>query len=156
MKALTSSPRIPADQRGLIHLELTEKVIGILYDVSNELGHGFLESVHEQTLAVALAEQQVLFHRQIAIAVWFRGHQDDNFCADLLAGDKLIVELKAGPAIEAAWEKPLLDYLKATEIEAGILLNFGPALPFRHLVFENERKKIRVHPRESEKRSTND
>lgn len=58
----------------------------------------------------------------------------------------MIVELKAGRAIEAAWEKQLLNYLRATQIEVGLLLNFGPAPQFRRLVFDNERKKIRVNP----------
>jgi GxxExxY protein len=149
MRNLTSLPRIHADQRGLIHSELTEKMIGIFYDVYNELGHGFLESVYEQALAIALAEQQIFFQREIGIPVWFRGHQIGDFRADLLIDNKLIVELKAGRAIELAWEKQLLNYLRATEIEVGLLLNFGPTPQFRRLVFENERKKIRVHPRES-------
>jgi len=149
MRTPTSLPRICADQRGLIHSELTEKMIGIFYDVYNELGHGFLESVYEQALAVALAERQIFFQRQIEIPVWFRGHQVGDFRADLLIDSKLIMELKAGRAIEVAWEKQLLNYLRATQVEVGLLLNFGPTPQFRRLVFENERKQVRVHPRES-------
>ena len=157
MKTLTSSPRILADPRGLIHSELSEKVIGIFYEVYNELGHGFLESVYEQAMAIALAEREIFFQRQMGIPVWFREHQIGDFRADLLVENKLIVELKAGRAIETAWEKQLLNYLRATQMEVGLLLNFGPAAQFRRLVFENERKKIRVHPRESaEKKLTND
>ena len=149
MRGSTSSPRILADQRGIIHSELTEKVIGIFYEVYNELGHGFLESVYEQALSIALAERGIFFQRQMAIPVWFRGHQIGDFRADLLVDNKLILELKVGRAIEAAWEKQLLNYLRATQIEVGLLLNLGPSPQFRRLVFENERKKIRVHPRES-------
>ena len=146
---ITAVPQICADQRGLVHSELTEKIIGVFYEVYNELGHGFLESVYEQALAVAFAEHQIFFERQIAIPVWFRAHQVGDFRADLLVENKVILELKAGRAIEAAWEKQLLNYLRATQIEVGLLLNFGPAPQFRRLVFENERKKIRVHPRKS-------
>ena len=145
----TSLPQIDADERGLIHSELSGKVIGIFYDVYNELGHGFLESVYEQAMSVALAERQIFFQRQFGIPVWFRGHQVGDFRADLLVDGKLIIELKVGRAIEVAWEKQLLNYLRATQIEVGLLLNFGPTPQFRRLVFENEKKKIRVHPRES-------
>jgi GxxExxY protein len=149
MSAATSSPRIHADERGLIHSELTEKLIGIFFEVYNELAHGFLESVYEQALTIALAERQIFFQRQIAIPVWFRGQQIGDFRADLLVENKVILELKAGRAIETACEKQLLHYLRATEIEVGLLLNFGPTAQFRRLVFDNERKKIRAYPRES-------
>lgn len=145
----TSLPRINADERGLIHSDLTGKVIGIFYEVYNELGHGFIESVYEQALSVALAEHKIFFQRQFGIPVWFRGRQVGDFRADLLIDSKLIVELKVGRVIEVAWEKQLLNYLRATQIEVGLLLNFGPTAQFRRLVFENERKKIRVHPCES-------
>ena len=145
----TSLPRIDADSHGLIHSELTEKIIGIFYEVYNELGHGFLESVYEQAIAITLAEHHIFFQRQIGIPVWFCGQQVGDFRADLLVENKVIIELKAGRAIETAWEKQLLNYLRATEIEVGLLLNFGPTPQFRRLVFDNERKKIRVHPRES-------
>lgn len=149
MRAANSLPQIDADERGLIHSELTGKVIGIFYEVYNDLGHGFLESVYEQALSVALAEHQIFFQRQFGIPAWFRGHQVGDFRADLLVDSKLIVELKVGRAIEVAWEKQLLNYLRATQMEVGLLLNFGPTPQFRRLVFENERKTIRVHPCES-------
>ncbi len=148
MKAI-SFPRIRADEHGLIQGDLSGKVIGVFYEVYNELGHGFLESVYEQALSVALAEHNLFFQRQVAIPVWFRGQQTGDFRADLLVENKLIVELKAGRAIESAWEKQLLNYLRATEIEVGLLLNFGPSAQFRRLIFDNERKQIRVNPRVS-------
>lgn len=146
MRTSTSSPRICADQRGLIHSELTENVIGIFYEVYNELGHGFLESVYEEAISIALAAHGVFFQRQVAIPVWFRSRQIGDFRADLLVDNKVIVELKVGRAIESAWEKQLLNYLRATQVEVGLLLNFGPAPQFRRLVFENERK---TNPRSS-------
>ena len=85
----------------------------------------------------------------MAIPVWFRGHQIGDFRADLLVDNKVILELKAGRAIEVAWEKQLLNYLRATQIQVGLLLNFGPTAQFRRLVYDNERKKIGVHLRES-------
>jgi len=145
----TSLPRIHTDQRGLKHFELTEKIIGIFYEVYSELGHGFLESVYEQAMAIALAEHEVFFQRQIAVPVWFRRQQIGDFRADILVENRIVVELKAGRTIESAWEKQLLNYLRATQVEVGLLLNFGPSPQFRRLIFDNERKKIRVNPCES-------
>ncbi len=150
MRTSTSIPRIYADYRGLKHGELTEKIIGIFFNIYNELGHGFVESVYEQAFSVALAENEIFFQRQIAVPVWFHDHQIGDFRADLLVDNKVIVELKTGRGIDPAWEKQLLNYLRATEIEVGLLLNFGPDAQFRRYIFENEKKKIRANPRLSE------
>ena len=122
----TSLPRISADSRGLIHSELTEKIIGIFYEVYNELGHGFLESVYEQALSIAFAEREIFFQRQIAVPVWFRGHQVGDFRADLLIENKVIVELKAGRAIEAAWEKQLLKLFERNSNRSRTSAEFRP------------------------------
>jgi hypothetical protein len=71
MRTSTSIPRIYADDRGLKHGELTEKLIGIFFNIYNELGHGFLESVYEQAFSIGLAENGIFFQRQIAVPVWF-------------------------------------------------------------------------------------
>ena len=133
----------------LKHRELTEKIIGVFYDVYNELGHGFLESVYEQALSVALSEAGMKTERQVPVSVWFRGQQIGDFRADIVVEEKVLLELKAARTIEQAHEKQLLNYLRATDIEVGLLLNFGAKAQFRRLVYENERKKIRVDPRES-------
>jgi GxxExxY protein len=91
MNEQISSPRICADKRGLIHPELTEKIIGIFYEVYNELGHGFLESIYEEALSIALAAHGVFFQRQFAVPVWFRGRRIGDFRADLLVDDKVIL-----------------------------------------------------------------
>jgi GxxExxY protein len=133
----------------LEHAELTEKFIGIFFDVYNELGHGFLESVYEQALGIALMEAGVGVRRQVPIEVWFRGQQIGDFKADMVVDDKVLLELKAARNIDLAHEKQLLNYLRATPIEVGLLLNFGTKPEFRRLVFANERKEIRVDPRRS-------
>jgi GxxExxY protein len=143
MKIATSIPRIHADQNGLKHRELTEKLIGVFYSVYNELGHGFLESVYEQAFSVELAEKGIFFQRQIAIPVWFHGQKIGAFRADVLIDEKVIIELKTGRDVDPAWEKQLLNYLPATQIEVGMLFNFGPAAQFKRYVFENERKNPR-------------
>lgn len=145
----TSLAQTCADSRGLKHFEVTEKIIGVFYEVYNELGHGFIESVYENALAIALAGHRIGFQPQIAIPVWFHQQQVGDFRGDLLVDNKVIVELKVGRAIESAWEKQLLNYLRATEVEVGLLLNFGPAPQFKRMVFDNGRKRIRVNPCES-------
>jgi len=134
---------------GLKHRELTEKIIGVFYEVYNERGHGFLESISEQALAIALAQAGMKVERQVAVSVWLRGRQIGDFRADMRADGKVLLELKAARAIDQAHEKQLLNYLRATDIEVGLLLNFGVKPQFRRLVYENEGKKIRVDPRES-------
>ena len=133
--------------------ELTERIIGLFYDVYNELGHGFLESVYEQAPAIALAQVGSAVERQVPVLVWFRGRQVGDFRADMVVERKVLLELKAARTIDEAHEKQLLNYLRATDIEVGLLLNFGIKPQFRRLVYENERKKIpkkiRVDPRES-------
>ena len=144
----TSLPRMYADSRGLKHGELTEKLIGIFFEIYNELGHGFLESVYEQAFSVLLAERQIFFERQIAVPVWFHKKQIGEFRADLLVEKKVLLELKTGRDIDTAWEKQILNYLRATDVEVGLLFNFGPNAQFRRYVFENEKKNPR-NPRES-------
>jgi GxxExxY protein len=148
MRLPTSIPRMFADSRGLKHGELTEKLIGIFFAIHNELGHGFLESVYEQAFSVLLAETNIFFERQIAVPVWFHGKQIGEFRVDLLVDRKVILELKTGRDIEPAWEKQLLNYLRATDVEVGLLFNFGPTAQFRRYVFENGKKNPR-NPRES-------
>ena len=153
MRTATSITRMHADERGLKYADLTERLIGIFFSIHNELGHGFLESVYEQAFSVVLAENKIFFERQKAIPVWFHGQQVGEFRADLIVDGKVLVELKTGRDIEPAWEKQLLNYLRATEIEVGLLFNFGPKAQFKRYAFENERKNPR-NPRESaEKKS---
>jgi GxxExxY protein len=133
----------------LQYRELTEKIIGIFYDVYNELGHGFLEHVYARSMEQALRAAGLHVAAEVPIAVWFRGFQVGDFKADLLVEDKVLLELKAARTIDAAFEKQILNYLRATEIETGLLLNFGNKSEFRRFAFENSRKRIRVYPRVS-------
>jgi len=134
---------------GLKHAELTEKIVGIFYDVYNELGYGFLESVYEESLVIALRETGLDVERQLVIPVWFRGHEVGRFRGDILVEDSVLLELKSARILEAAHEAQLLHYLKSTEIEVGPLLNFASRPQFRRLLFDNSRKKIRENPGES-------
>jgi GxxExxY protein len=143
MRTVTSIPRLYADATGLKHGSLTEKLIGIFFSIHNELGHGFLESVYEQAFSVSLAENGVFFERQIAVPVWFHKQRIGEFRADLLGDKKVLVELKTGRDIEPSWEKQLLNYLRATDVEVGLLFNFGSNAQFLRYVFENAKKNQR-------------
>jgi len=153
VRTVTSIPRMYADQRGLKHADLTEKLIGIFFNIHNEVGHGFLESVYEQAFSVVLAENNIFFQRQMAVPVWFHGQQIGEFRADLLVDGKVLVELKTGRDIEPAWEKQLLNYLRATDVEVGLLFNFGPNAQFKRYAFENDRKNPRNQRESAEKKS---
>jgi GxxExxY protein len=133
----------------LLHRNLTEKIIGVFYDVYNELGHGFLESVYEEAMSIALTQAGLRVERQVPLRVWFRGQPIGDFRADLIVERAVILELKAASGIDPAHEAQLLHYLRSTEIEVGLLLNFGASPQFKRMVFENSKKEIRVHPRES-------
>ena len=136
-----------ADQRGFKHRGLTEKIIGVFFDVYNELEHGFLESVYERSLEIALKADGLAVCRQIQIPVEFRGHRVGDFTADMLVDQSVLLELKAVRALDASHEAQLLNYLRATSIEVGLLLNFGLKPEFKRLVFDNARKQIGEHPR---------
>jgi GxxExxY protein len=133
----------------LKHLELTERIIGVFYDVYHELGFGFLESVYQNAMAHALREAGLRVEREIAIPIWFRGIEVGTFRADLLVNDCVLLELKAGQSLDRAHEAQLLNYLRGTRVEVGLLFNFGPRPAFRRFAFDNSRKVVRVHPRSS-------
>ncbi len=125
----------------LKHGELTENIIGTFYEVYNELGFGFLESVYEAALFMALDEKGFNVEQQVPVPVWFRRKKIGHFEADLVVEYIVILELKAVSKIVNSHEAQLLNYLRAMEIEVGLLLNFGPCPEFKRLAFDNARKK---------------
>ena len=131
-----------ADTRGLRYKELTEAIIGVFYEVYNELGHGFLESVYQRAFEIALAAKVLDVFPQIEVSVWFRGQKVGDFVADILVNKCVLLELKAVRTLDSAHEAQMLNYLRATEIEVGLLFNFGIKPEFRRLVFENSRKQV--------------
>ena len=135
------------DKHGFKHSEITDKIIKVFFEVYNELGHGFLESVYERSLEIGLASLGLKVCRQIQIPVWFRGQPVGDFTADMLVADCVLLELKAARALDSSHQAQLLNYLRATEIEVGLLLNFGLKPEFKRLIFDNPRKAIRGNPR---------
>ncbi len=119
----------------------TQKILDAFYDVRDELGHGFLESVYHEAMRIALSDYPELHvDSKVAIDVWFRGHRIKKFEADLLVDRLVLVELKAKREIEAADEAQILNYLRATPYEVGLLLNFGVTPQFKRFAFSNSRK----------------
>jgi GxxExxY protein len=131
---------------GLKHRDLTQKIIGVFYEVYNELGHGFIESVYESAFEIALTSKGLTILRQIEVPVWFRGRKIGDFTADMLVDKCILLELKAGRALNSAHEAQLLNYLRATEIEVGMLFSFGLKPEFKRLAYDNARKQRGKNP----------
>lgn len=131
------------DADKLKHKEITDLILKGFYEVYNELGDGFLESVYENALHIVLTDYGLSVEKQKEIAVFFRNNNVGEFKTDLIVNDKVIVELKAVRTIDAVHEAQLINYLKATNIEVGLLLNFGREPEFKRFVYDNKRKNIR-------------
>ncbi|NOY42893.1 MAG: GxxExxY protein [Planctomycetes bacterium] len=124
-------------QAALLHAETTEAIIKSFYYVYNTLGYGFLEKVYENSMRIALEKTGHGVEQQLPIDVFFEGEAAGKYFADLLVDNKVVVELKAAQAISPDHEAQLLNYLKATGHQVGLLLNFGPKAEFRRKVFTN-------------------
>lgn len=138
-------PQMNTGKHGFKHGEITRKIIRVFYDVYNELGYGFLESVYEKSLQIALIEMGLQAVRQVDIPVSFRGQSVGEFSADLLVEGCVLIELKAARAIDSSHEAQLLNYLRATNIEVGLVLNFGLRPQLKRLIYDNPRKLIRAN-----------
>ena len=134
------------DAHGFKQGELTGQIIRIFYDVYNELGYGFLESVYEKAMCIALAEVGLTVACQRDLAVHFRGHVVGEFTTDIIVNDCVLIELKAARGFDSSHESQTLNYLRATTVEVGLLLNFGPKPEFKRFVFDNDRKALRATP----------
>lgn len=109
----------------MIFEDLTGKILGCCFEVSNELGIGFSEEVYEKSLMVALRHKGLEAQRQVEINVFFRGEKVGTFYADVIVEGKIILELKAVTSLINAHTAQLLNYLKASNLQVGLLINFG-------------------------------
>lgn len=114
---------------------LTGKIIGAAMTVHSELGFGFAEKVCENALVIELESVGLALQQQVPTPVYYRGEVVGDYFADLIVEDKVIVELKAVAKLDPAHEVQLVNYLKATELEVGLLLNFGRSLEYKRRVF---------------------
>jgi GxxExxY protein len=123
----------------LKHSEITGKIIKAFYTVYNELGFGFLEKVYEHALAIELSSLGLEVELQKPIAVYYKGDLVGEYFADLVVNGLVIVELKSAEGISKAHEAQLVNYLKATRFEVGLLLNFGRSAEFKRKIFDNQK-----------------
>ncbi len=124
----------------LLHEELTNAIIKTFYEVYNELGYGFLEKVYQNSLFLELKNKGFKVEAQKKISVYYKGIEVGEYYADLIVEDLVILELKAAEYIVKDFENQILNYLRSTDCEVGLLLNFGKKPEFKRKIFENYRK----------------
>lgn len=122
----------------LLHKETTDKIIKAFYKVYNTLGYGFLERVYENALMIELQNSGLNVQKQVGINVFYEQQLVGKYYADLVVEDSVIIELKAAESICSEHEYQLINYLKATEIEIGLLLNFGKKPEFKRKIYTNK------------------
>lgn len=124
----------------LLHQEITDQIIHSFYKVYNKLGYGFLEKVYENSLLIELNECGLKCESQLPITVYYNNQKVGNYFADLIVEDLIIIELKAAESIDEAHEIQIINYLKATRMEVGLLLNFGKKPEIKRKLFTNNLK----------------
>ncbi len=129
-----------ADYQDFKHKELTENIIKIFYRVYNKLGYGFLEKIYENAMMIEFRREGIPAVPQSPIKVFYEGEIIGEYYADILVDNKVIVEIKAAKCLVEENEAQLLNYLKATDIEVGLLLNFGNKPEVKRKAFDNSRK----------------
>ena len=124
----------------LLNNELTSLILKTYYEVYNELGYGFLEKVYQNALLIELKNKGLEVTPNKKIKVYYKGENVGDYYADIIVNDTVVLELKAVEYINDQFENQLLNYLKGTDCEVGLLLNFGKKPEFRRKIYENKRK----------------
>lgn len=124
----------------ILHRDLTQEIIRIFYEVYNELGYGFLERVYQNALFYELKMNRFDVKAQHKIKVFYKEVEVGEYICDILVNDLIILELKAQEQLVEANEFQLINYLKATNYEVGLLLNFGKKAEFKRKIFQNNIK----------------
>lgn len=132
----------------LLQANITDKIIGAFYAVYNDLGFGFLESVYANAMAAELGRRVASVKREVPVEVYFEGDPIGTFRLDMLVENVVLVEIKATEHLSDAAERQVLNYLRATKIEVGMLLHFGPQPKYRRFVYSNSNKQFnKLDPR---------
>ena len=124
----------------LLHKSITDKILKVYYEVYNELGYGFLEKVYQNAMYFELKSLGYKVEAQKQIKVYYKKQLVGEYYSDLLVEDKVIVELKATELLMNAHVAQVINYLKGTPIEVGLLLNFGEQPEFKGFIYTNDRK----------------
>lgn len=125
----------------LLHQETTKKIINAFYEVYNTLGHGFLEKVYENAMMYELELRGFKVEKQKPVNVHYKRKLVGEYFSDIIVNNKIILELKACEELNSDHECQLLNYLKATDIEVGMLFNFGKKPDFKRKIYTNDQKK---------------
>lgn len=128
------------DYQDFKYRELTERIINVFYKVYNKLGYGFLEKIYENAMMLELKKEGITSASQSPIRVLYEGEIIGEYYADILVDNKVIIEIKASRRLVNENEAHLLNYLKSTDIEVGLLLNFGAKPEVKRKVFDNSMK----------------
>ena len=124
----------------LLHKSITDKILKVYYEVYNELGYGFLEKVYQNAMYFELKSLGYKVEAQKQIRVYYKKQLVGEYYSDLLVEDKVIVELKSTELLMNAHVAQIINYLKGTPIEVGLLLNFGEQPEFKRFIYTNDRK----------------
>jgi GxxExxY protein len=134
---------IAVEQRpsNLLHGDLTERIIRVYHDAHYEFGDGFLECVCQRVMIIALREAGLIVAQATPFDVHFHGQRVGRFYADIVVNDLVLVEVKSCPRLEPRHRAQVINYLRVSTLEVGLLVNFGPKREFERLVYANERKR---------------
>lgn len=124
----------------ILDRETTEQILGAFFDVYRELGFGFLETAYVNALAVEFDRRGVAFRREVPTEVSYLGVPIGRYRVDMIVADRVLVEVKSTKAISDADSRQVLNYLRATSLEVGLLLHFGPTPKFHRYLYTNDRK----------------
>lgn len=127
----------------LLHGKTTEKILKAYFNVYNKIGYGFCEKVYENSMMIELKKMGIRCERQKAIDVYYDNVLVGVYYADIVVEDAVILELKAAVGLAAEHEAQLLNYIKATKMEVGLLLNFGEKPQFKRTIYTNDRKMVK-------------
>jgi len=123
----------------MIYQELTKQIIGAFFKVNNHLGYGFLEKVYEYSMVLELRSLGLKVEKQKSIKVYYKGKEVGDYYADLIVNNSIIVEIKTADKLCVEHEYQLVNYLRATNIEIGLLMNFGKKAEFKRKIYSNNK-----------------
>lgn len=130
----------------LLHEDVTSRILKVFYEVYNELGHGFLERICQTAMVMALRDAGLSVAEKVPLAVMFRGVCFGEFEPDIIVNGVVLVEIKSGSALHPWHDAQVLNYLRASSLEVGLLLNFGPKSEHRRKILTNDRKRVENAP----------
>jgi GxxExxY protein len=129
----------PDNSRRFPHGRLTREIIGVFFDVYNELGCGHFEQLYQAAMCIVLAERRVETRSEVQLDIHFHGQRIGWYRADIIVENAVILELKAGPALPPGSKAQLINYLRLSRLEVGLLLFFGPTPEFTRVVASRPR-----------------